>query len=183
CSPWRSAHSLERLAREGLLGRFGYYESIDCRPLEASPDDVAPPAPAERKGVGVRAFFAHRQGMSLVGLANVVCDDVFVKRFHADPRVQATELLLQERVPREAIVSEPRPAEGATTLPPAPVIASRRFRSPHTVSPHTHFLSNGRYTAAVTHAGGGFSVWRGLAVTRQREDRTWDAGERPLDLA
>ena len=31
-------------------------------------------------------------------------------RFHRDPRMQATELLLQERVPREAIVSEPRPA-------------------------------------------------------------------------
>ena len=55
--------------------------------------------------------------MSLVALANVVCDDVFVKRFHADPRVQATELLLQERVPREAILSEPRPAEGATATP------------------------------------------------------------------
>ena len=39
---------------------------------------------------------------------------------------------------------------------------SRRFRSPHTTSPHTHFLSNGRYTAALTHAGGGFSTWRGL---------------------
>jgi cyclic beta-1,2-glucan synthetase len=43
-------------------------------------------------------------------------------------------------------------------------------------SPHAHFLSNGRYTAMVTHGGGGFSNWRGLAVTRQREDRTSDAG-------
>ena len=65
----------------------------------------------------VRAFFAHHQGMSLVALANVICDDAFVTRFHADPRVQATELLLQERVPREAILSEPRPAEGATRAP------------------------------------------------------------------
>jgi cyclic beta-1,2-glucan synthetase len=43
-------------------------------------------------------------------------------------------------------------------------------------SPHAHFLSNGRYTAMLTHGGGGFSVWRGLSVTRQREDRTSDAG-------
>ena len=57
-----------------------------------------------------------------------------------------------------------------------PVYASRRFRSPHTASPHTQFLSNGRYTAALTHAGGGYSTWRGLAITRQREDRTSDAG-------
>ncbi|HXT29317.1 MAG TPA: glucoamylase family protein, partial [Vicinamibacterales bacterium] len=174
--PSAAAANLERLEREGLLGRFGYYESIDCRPLEASPDDVAPPAPAQRKGVVVRAFFAHHQGMSLVALANVVCDDVFVKRFHADPRVQATELLLQERVPREAILSEPRPAEGAAPAPSLPVFATRRFRSPHTTSAHMQFLSNGRYTTALTHTGGGFSTWRDIGVTRRRPDRTMETG-------
>ena len=56
------------------------------------------------------------------------------------------------------------------------MFASRRFRSPHTTSPHTQFLSNGRYTAALTHTGGGFSTWRGLAVTRRRDDRTSDTG-------
>ena len=169
--PGAAATNLERLARVGAVGRFGFYESIDYEPPTPDP---APAARAQRPEI-VRAFFSHHQGMSLVALANVVCNDVFVARFHADPRVQATELLLQERVPREAIVSEPRPAEGATALLSAPVIASRRFRSPHTASPHTHFLSNGRYTTAVTNTGGGFSVWQGLAVTRQREDRTSEA--------
>jgi cyclic beta-1,2-glucan synthetase len=173
--PGAAAGNLERLARLGAEGRFGFYESIDYNVRTQEPAEETP-AVLDARPELVRAFFSHHQGMSLVALANVVCNDVFVRRFHADPRVQATELLLQERVPREAIVSEPRPAEGATTLPAAPVIASRRFRSPHTASPHTHFLSNGRYTAAVTHAGGGFSVWHGLAVTRQREDRTSDAG-------
>ena len=40
--------------------------------------------------------------MTLVALANALLDDRMVERFHADPRVQATELLLQERVPRHA---------------------------------------------------------------------------------
>src|SRR5688500_2370583 len=162
--PAAAAANLERLARFGLSGRFGYYEALDCRPLQAdAAEDRA--ASDAASPVLVRAFFAHHQGMSLVALANVVCDDVFVRRFHADPRVQATELLLQERVPREAILSEPRPAEGAAPPPPIPVFASRRFRSPHTTSAHTQFLSNGRYTAALTHTGGGFSMWRDLAVT------------------
>jgi cyclic beta-1,2-glucan synthetase len=174
--PAAAAENFRRLAENGLDGRFGFYEALDYRPpnrdIEQAPD--AAPAP-----VIVRAFFAHHQGMSLVALANVICDDVFVTRFHADPRVQASELLLQERVPREAILSEPRPDDGGESaggvLSPS-VYASRRFRSPHTASPHTQFLSNGRYTAALTHAGGGYSTWRGLAVTRQREDRTSDAG-------
>jgi len=173
--PASSASNLERLARVGLNGRFGFYESVDYRPrLQAVPEGTS--APGDSGPVVVRAYFAHHQGMSLVALTNVVRDDVFVGRFHADPRIQATELLLQERVPREAILSEPRPAEAATLAPPASAFASRRFRSPHTTSPHAHFLSNGRYTVALTHAGGGASAWRGLVVTRQREDRTSDAG-------
>ena len=172
-SPALAAENLARLSRLGLEGRYGFYESIDYNPRNR--DIEAPPDSAPRPAV-VRAYFAHHQGMSLVALANVVCQDVFVSRFHADPRIQATELLLQERVPREAILSEPRPAEAMTAPPSLPVFASRRFRSPHTTNVHTHFLSNGRYTTAVTNAGGGYSLWRDVAITRRREDPTSDAG-------
>jgi cyclic beta-1,2-glucan synthetase len=169
-TPAEAAANMERLAAAHLWGRFGYFEALDCRPLAKAPEAATAASPAV-----VRAFFAHHQGMSLVALANVLCDDVFVRRFHADPRVQATELLLQERVPREAIVSEPRPVEAAASAPSVPVFASRRFRSPHTTSPHMQFLSNGRYTTALTHTGGGFSTWGGLSVTRRRADRTVEA--------
>ena len=172
--PAAAVSNFVELIRRGLDGPFGFYESIDYRPVASSVDtatssgDVAPQI--------VRAFFAHHQGMSLVAMANILLDDVFVERFHADPRVKATELLLQERVPREAILAEARPAEGAAAAPSIGTVPSRRFRSPHTKTPHTHFLSNGRYTVALTHAGGGSSTWRDLAVTRRREDRTSDSG-------
>ena len=171
-TPAAAAENFERLAGLGLEGRYGFYESIDYNPRHRDVDT----ADAAVRPVPVRAWFAHHQGMSLVALTNVVRQDVFVSRFHADPRVQATELLLQERVPREAILSDPRPAEAATAPPSLPVFASRRFRSPHTTSVHTHFLSNGRYTTAVTNAGGGYSMWGDVAITRRREDPTSDAG-------
>jgi cyclic beta-1,2-glucan synthetase len=178
-TPAAAAANFGRLAALGLDGRFGFYEALDYNPrsrdIETAPETMAPPAV-------VRAYFAHHQGMSLVALANVVCQDAFVSRFHADPRNQATELLLQERVPREAILSEPRPAESTTAPPSLPVFASRRFRTPHTTNVHTHFLSNGRYTAAVTNAGGGFSMWRDVAITRRRDDRTSDAGAHHIYL-
>ena len=178
-TPAAAAENFERLAGLGLESRFGFYEAIDYNPrnrgLDTLPASVSAPAV-------VRAFFAHHQGMSLVALTNVICHDTFVSRFHSDPRIQATELLLQERVPREAILSEPRPAETTTAPPSLPVFASRRFRSPHTTTVHTHFLSNGRYTTAVTSAGGGFSMWRDIAVTRRRDDPTSDAGSHYIYL-
>jgi cyclic beta-1,2-glucan synthetase len=125
---------------------------------------------------------AHHQGMTLVSLANVLLGNPMVKRFHADPRVQATELLLQERVPRAAAITQPRPVEETRAAGPAPTQALRRFRSPHTLWPHAQFLSNGSYTTVVTNAGGGASFCRGRVVTRHREDTTRDPGSQFLYL-
>ena len=40
--------------------------------------------------------------------------------------------------------------------------------------PEVQLLSNGRYHVMVTNAGGGYSRWKDLAVTRWREDATCD---------
>src|SRR5437899_11787368 len=114
--------------------------------------------------------------MSLGPLTNAVLGAPMVRRFHPAPRVRATEPLLQERVPRFVPVIRPRPAESTRVEPPVAAASPRRFRSPHTLYPSTHFLSNGQYTAVVTNAGGGASSWRGRAVTRQRADPTCDPG-------
>src|SRR3989449_6686044 len=105
-----------------------------------------------------------------------------VQRLHADPRVQATALLLQERAPRHAPITQPRPAEETRAAAPVSAVAVRRFRSPHTRYPHAQFLSNGTYAAIVTNAGGGASFCRGRAVTRYREDPTRDLGSHLLYL-
>ena len=45
---------------------------------------------------------------------------------------------------------------------------------PETPVPEVQLLSNGRYHVMVTSAGGGYSRWKDLAVTRWREDATCD---------
>jgi len=50
----------------------------------------------------------------------------------------------------------------------------RVFSDPNTQIPEVHLLSNGRYHVMATHAGGSYSRWRDLAVTRWREDATTD---------
>jgi cyclic beta-1,2-glucan synthetase len=174
--PQSAAQNFRRLGKVGLRGEYGCYEAIDySHPRSEEPE-------SSRKGTIVRAFFAHHQGMTLVSLANALLGDVMVKRFHANLRVQATELLLQERVPRHAPMTRARPAEETRVAAAAPAAAIRRYRSPHTLFPHAQFLSNGNYTAVVTNAGGGASFCRGRAVTRYREDSTRDPGSQFLYL-
>ncbi|MGH2396128.1 MAG: GH36-type glycosyl hydrolase domain-containing protein, partial [bacterium] len=92
------------------------------------------------------------------------------------PMVQATELLLQERTPRDVLVARPRAEEVSTAAQVRELIPPvlRRFTTPHDAIPQTHLLSNGRYTVMLTAAGSGYSRWRDIAVTRWREDATRD---------
>src|SRR5580704_7470732 len=50
----------------------------------------------------------------------------------------------------------------------------RVFDTPSSRTPEVHLLSNGRYHLAISNAGGGYSRWHDLAVTRWREDSTCD---------
>ena len=50
----------------------------------------------------------------------------------------------------------------------------RVFRGAATPIPAVQLLSNGRYHAMITNAGGGYSRWKDIAVTRWREDGTRD---------
>ncbi len=179
--PEEAVRNLRRLDAAGALSELGYVESIDFTRRKPE-EDGAPAATGLRPGVLVKTHMAHHQGMALVAIANVLQGNRMVARFHADPRVQATELLLQERIPREAPVIDPHPAEASRSEPPTLVRVPRRLRSPHTPHPRAQILSNGNYVAIVTNGGGGTSFCRGRAVTRWREDRTRDPGSQFLYL-
>jgi len=179
--PSAAAANFRRLARDGAAGRFGFHEALDHTPRKSeAADGESAPEPARVRAV--RACFAHHQGMSLIALANAVLGSPMVRRFHSDPRVLATEPLLQERVPRYVPVIRPRPAESTRVEALVPAVSPRRFRSANTLYPSAHFLSNGQYAAVVTNAGGGASTWRGRAVTRQRDDPTCDPGSQFIYL-
>ena len=179
----KSAANLRRLSAAGLEGDYGFFDAIDYTVRESDqPEAPVPAAKTPGSGTVVRTYFAHHAGMTLVALANALFDEGMVRRFHADLRVQATELLLQERVPRRTATIQPRPLDDIRVVAPAPAMPVRRYRTPHTHFPHAQFLSNGNYVTIVTNGGGGSSFHRGLAVTQSRRDPTRDPGSQSVYL-
>ena len=85
-----------------MLGDYGFYEALDY---------TARRLPLGQEEARVRSFMAHHQGMILISLLNTLADDVMVRRFHADRRIQSVEMLLQEQVPHGAPLTEEREAE------------------------------------------------------------------------
>ncbi len=165
--PAAAAENLRRLADVGARGSYGFYEALDY---------TGSRLPEGATVAIVRAYMAHHQGMTLVALSNVLREGGMRAWFHAEPIIQATELLLQERAPRDVAVARPRVEEVEAPAHArdfkAPVF--RQFTSPHDPIRRTHLLSNGRYSVMLTGAGSGYSRCGGLEVTRWREDVTRD---------
>lgn len=165
--PKAALSNFARMASLGAHGDYGWYEAIDYT-QKRLPND-------ETKAV-VRAYMAHHQGMSLVAIQNVLLHGEMRNRFHSHPLVQSTELLLQELPPRNVVVVKPRfeevdAIEHIREIKPTP---PRHFKSPHGTTPRTQILSNGHYAVMLTASGSGYSSWRGISLTRWREDPTRD---------
>ncbi|HSF99991.1 MAG TPA: glucoamylase family protein [Vicinamibacterales bacterium] len=172
--PAQSAANLRRLAALGVEGDHGFFDAIDYTNRGQDAGGATGMADTANPVI-VRTFMAHHQGMTLVALTNALLDNRMVARFHRDSRVQATELLLQERRPRDVPARQAPLVDDVRVAVPPP-LPMRRFRTPHTVFPHTQFLSNGQLVSVVTNAGGGQLQRGDLAVTRARRDATLDPG-------
>jgi cyclic beta-1,2-glucan synthetase len=166
-TPHGAVQNFARLAGAGGRGRYGWYEALDYTPARLPEGDTV---------AVVRSYMAHHQGMTVIALANALHNGAMRARFHAEPIVQATELLLQERTPRDVEAAHPRRVDVQRVAHVHALVAPtvRRFTSPHQPIAQTQLLSNGRYAVMMTAAGSGYSRWGGLAVTRWREDPTLD---------
>ncbi|MGI9071631.1 MAG: glucoamylase family protein [Bryobacteraceae bacterium] len=97
-----AVENLRAMVRKGWLGDYGFYESAD---YTSSPRRriFAP------KYELVRCWMAHHQGMTMAALCNIFHGMAFQRWFHAEPLVQASELILQERPLRVRPIADSQP--------------------------------------------------------------------------
>src|SRR4051812_41996255 len=161
--PRQSLKNLATLEAEGALGPYGFRDALD----------YTRPAPGSRKTV-VATFMAHHIGMSIVALNNALNRQIWPRRFHTDPLVRSAELVLQERIPRRLTMQDVQGDAAARVPTEMEKPAVREIETPHTPQPVVGILGNVPYTTLITNAGGGFSRFGNLAVTRYRHDSTRD---------
>ncbi|HET9914177.1 MAG TPA: glucoamylase family protein [Anaerolineales bacterium] len=162
--PQAVMQNLARLESLRMWGLYGLYESVDFT--------------AERLKTGethavIRSFMAHHQGMILLSLNNYLFDKRMVRRFHADPRIESVDLLLQEQVPAHAPTEHPRHQQTDSVRDAYTVVPLDPWRvSPEAPYTQVHCLSNGNYSLLISAAGSGFSRWEDIELTRWHDDPT-----------
>ena len=162
-APQEVIQNLRRLEELEMWGLYGFYESIDFT--------------AERLKTGeeyaiIRSFMAHHQGMVLLSLCNTLFDKRMIRRFHADPRIESVEMLLQEQTPTQAPTERPRHQQVETVRPGTTIPLDPWQVSPDVPYTQVHSLSNGSYSLLISATGSGFSRWEDIELTRWRDDPT-----------
>ena len=79
--------NISKLKALDLYSDYGFYESYDH----------------DNKGV-VKSYFAHHQGMSLLGITNYLKQGIIKDLFHSNVNIRTFELLLKEKVQIKASI-------------------------------------------------------------------------------
>ena len=83
-------NNFKNLEKEKMLGKFGFYDSIDYKPQKQA----------------VKTFMAHHEGMILTSIDNCLNNNVFQERFMQNPEIRGIQILLEEKMPDDEIVTK-----------------------------------------------------------------------------
>lgn len=162
--PQAALHNLQRLQGMGARGGFGFYEALDFTPSRLNRGEIH---------ALIRSYMAHHQGMGFLALSHALLGSRMPQRFSAEPLFKATQLLLQERMPKVISVYVQRQKfEPVWEERPDLGDVRRQFGVADLTQPQIQLLSNSRYHVLLSQSGAGYSRWHQLALTRWRTDAT-----------
>lgn len=95
--PKAEIENLKILEKEGMYGKYGFYESIDFTPERVEKG---------KTGSVVKTYMAHHQGLILLSINNLFNDKILQKRFMENPEMEAVSILLQETMPESFIITK-----------------------------------------------------------------------------
>ena len=89
--------NLKKLESQEMVGEYGFYEAIDFTPERVNKNQV---------GAQVKTYMAHHQALILVSINNLFNDNILQKRFMKNPEIKAIDVLLQERMPENMLITK-----------------------------------------------------------------------------
>ena len=151
--------NIEAFMKLGMYGKYGLYESYDY----------------DSKNV-VEAYFAHHQGMILVGLVNYLKKNVIKNYFHSNLSIRTFEILLKEKVQLRSDIDMKMDSYKKYNYKKEKVLNDIRTYNYISYMPEVSVLSNKKYCVLLNDRGNGFSRYRTLQLNRYRKVTEQDYG-------
>lgn len=137
--------NLEKFKNLNMLGKYGFFESYDY----------------DNKGV-VQAYFAHHQGMILIGLVNYLKAFAIKNYFHNNVSIRTFDILLKEKVQLKTDIDMKMASYKRYNYNKEKVENDIRTFNYISYMPEVSVLSNKKYTLLMNDRGNSFSRYRTL---------------------
>ncbi len=125
----------------------------------------------------VITYMVHHLGMSIMALDNVLKDNILINRFHKQPQVKASELLLKEKIPYHVTFERNEDFSVKNRYFQGEVIEPRVFKAIDETSfdeQQVLLLSNGDYSSMINICGSGYSKKNDMMLYRWKGNSTSD---------
>ena len=152
--------NLKQLEKLGMNNKYGFYESIDYTPTRLRKN--------ETKAI-VKTYMAHHQGLILLSINNLMNNNIVQKRFVQNPEIEAVDILLQERMPENIIITKEEKEkvekikyidyENAT---------QREITKINTKLNNVNVIGNDKYTIIMDQKGNGYSKYNNILINRYK---------------
>ena len=160
--------NLKELEKLGMYNKYGFYESIDFSYQRLKKDD---------NSNQVKTYMAHHEALILLSINNLLNDNIFQKRFIQNPEVEATAILLQERMPEKFIVTkEEKENPEKLKYQDYENYSVVTVKNDNENIIRSNVISNGNYTMAINEYGQGFSKCKDIYVNRFKETDDYNQG-------
>ena len=134
--PEEAVQNLKVLAKNGVVGKYGFYESIDYKPKMAVN----------------KTFMAHHQGLIFTSIDNLFNNKIFQERFMRNPEMEGVEILLEERMPDNVITTKEKKEK-------VEKIKYKDYNEYTQRTSGTNVLANGKYTIVMKDDGSSYSKY------------------------
>ncbi len=158
-----SIKNLYRLTKMGVLGKYGFYESLDFTSKGVS---------KENPYLIVKNYMAHHQGMSFMALSNILMDNICQKRFGNIPEVESVDDLLNESVMNIVLKKVSKESYTGLYLRLQNEFIPRIIKYKNDVKGTTQILSNGEYFLFLSSSGGAYLKYKDKYISDKSRDIT-----------
>ena len=152
--------NLKQLEKLGMYNKYGFYESIDYTPTRLRKN--------ETKSI-VKTYMAHHQGLILLSINNLINDNIIQKRFVQNPEIEAVDILLQERMPENIIITkEEKEKVEKIKYIDYENTTQREITKINTQLNNVNVIGNDKYTIIMDQKGNGYSKYNNILINRYK---------------
>ena len=159
--PIETIQNLKLLEKDGMYDKYGFYESIDYTPSRLKKGE---------KSEVVKTYMAHHQGLILLSIDNLFNKNILQKRFMQNPEMQSVEILLEEKMPANVIITkEQKEKVEKVKNVDYETYAVREYNKPYDKLSHINVISNEDYSVIIDQKGDGYSKYKNVVINRFKQ--------------